>query len=137
MMVNSRFAVAIHILSLIAVTKDRTVLTSDFIAGSVNTNPVVVRRISSQLKKAHLLSSTAGVSGYVLTKTPQEISLLEVYKAVQAPDELFALHKSPNPACSVGKQIIGVLTNVFDTVQQAMERELQQQSLQHILDRIE
>ncbi len=137
MMVNSRFAVAIHILSLIAVTKDRTVLTSDFIAGSVNTNPVVVRRISSQLKKAHLLSSTAGVSGYALTKQPQQISLLEIYKAVQAPDELFALHKSPNPACDVGKQINGVLTNVFDTVQQAMEREMQQQSLQHILDRLQ
>lgn len=135
-MVNSRFAVAIHILSLIATTSDKALLTSDFIAGSVNTNPVVVRRISSLLKKAGLISSRKGISGYELTKQPEDISLYDIYRAVQEPEELFAIHQAPNPACSVGRQIGTTLTDVFGSVQQAMENELRSQTLQSILDRL-
>ena len=135
-MVNSRFAVAIHILSLIATTSDKALLTSDFIAGSVNTNPVVVRRISSLLKKAGLISSRKGISGYELTKKPEDISLYDIYRAVEEPEELFAIHQAPNLACSVGRQIGTTLTDVFGSVQQAMENELRSQTLQSILDRL-
>lgn len=135
-MVNSRFAVAIHILSLIATTSDKALLTSDFIAGSVNTNPVVVRRISSLLKKAGLISSRKGISGYELTKKPEDISLYDIYRAVEEPKELFAIHQAPNSACSVGRQIGTTLTDVFGSVQQAMENELRSQTLQSILDRL-
>lgn len=135
-MVNSRFAVAIHILSLIATTSDKALLTSDFIAGSVNTNPVVVRRISSLLKKVGLISSRKGISGYELTKKPEDISLYDIYRAVEEPKELFAIHQAPNPDCSVGRQIGTTLTDVFGSVQQAMENELRSQTLQSILDRL-
>lgn len=84
-MINSRLAVAIHILSLIS-TDERA--SSDMIAGSVNTNPVVVRRTISQLKKAGILTSRAGVPGASLKKDPSEIALLEVYRAVQNKEEL-------------------------------------------------
>ncbi|MBQ0138157.1 MAG: Rrf2 family transcriptional regulator [Kurthia sp.] len=135
-MVNSRFSVAIHILSLIASTKDNGLLTSDFIAGSVNTNPVVIRRISGQLKKAGLIQTKSGVSGYSLTKTPVEINLLDVYHAVQAPSELFAIHEHPNPNCSVGKEIEQTLDTIFSSVQQAMENELKVRTLEDVLQRI-
>lgn len=135
-MVNSRFSVAIHILSLIASTKDNGLLTSDFIASSVNTNPVVIRRISGQLKKAGLIQTKSGVSGYALTKTPVEVNLLDVYQAVQAPSELFAIHEHPNPNCSVGKQIEHTLDTIFSSVQQVVERELKNRTLEDVIQQI-
>lgn len=62
-MVNSRFSVAIHILSLIATTSDKSLLTSDFIAGSVNTNPVVVRRMIGVLKRQAYFYHIQGLRG--------------------------------------------------------------------------
>ncbi|MGG0658208.1 Rrf2 family transcriptional regulator [Rummeliibacillus pycnus] len=135
-MVNSRFSVAIHILSLIASTKDTHTLTSDFIASSVNTNPVVIRRICSQLKKAGLIASHAGISGYDLMVSPKDITLLDIYRAVQAPEDLFAIHDKPNPNCAVGKQIQSTLDDVFCSVQQAMESKLEEETLQDVLDHL-
>lgn len=100
-MINSRLAVAIHILSLISVDEKTS---SEIIADSVNTNPVVVRRMISLLKKADILTSRAGVPGASLKKDPADISLLEVYRAVQKQEELFAVHENPNPKCPVGKK---------------------------------
>lgn len=135
-MVNSRFSVAIHILSLIASTKDTHTLTSDFIASSVNTNPVVIRRICGQLKKAGLIASQAGISGYELVVSPKDITLLDIYRAVQAPEDLFAIHDNPNPNCAVGKQIQSTLDDVFCSVQQAMESKLEEETLQDVLDHL-
>ncbi|GIN88117.1 putative HTH-type transcriptional regulator YwnA [Heyndrickxia sporothermodurans] len=135
-MVNSRFAVAIHILSLIATTKDRDQLTSDWIASSVNTNPVVIRRISGMLRKAGILESKPGIAGSILTKAPSQITLLEVYKAVQPQEDLFSLHEKPNPECPVGKKIQSTLDDVFHSVQSAMESKLADQSLQDVLDHL-
>lgn len=100
-MINSRLAVAIHILSLISMDEKTS---SEIIADSVNTNPVVVRRMISLLKKADILTSRAGVPGASLKKDPADISLLEVYRAVQKQEELFAVHENPNPKCPVGKK---------------------------------
>lgn len=135
-MVNSRVSVAIHILSLIATTNDSNQLTSEWIASSVNTNPVVIRRISGQLKKANLIASNAGVAGYQLVKEPKDITLLDIYKAVQAPEELFAIHDNPNPECAVGKRIQSTLDNVFQSVQRAMEDKLTEETLQDVLDQL-
>lgn len=135
-MINSRFSVAIHILSLIASTKDSYAVTSDFIASSVNTNPVVIRRICGQLKKAGLIDSHAGISGYDLKLKPKEITLLDIYRAVQAPEDLFAIHDNPNPDCSVGKQIQSTLNEVYCSIQQAMESKLKEETLQDILDHL-
>ncbi|GEK33148.1 Rrf2 family transcriptional regulator [Kurthia sibirica] len=136
-MVNSRFSVAIHILSLIATVKDTGLLTSDYIAGSVNTNPVVIRRISSMLKKSGLIKSSPGVAGYALTTEPQHINLLTVYKAVQPQGNLFAIHEQPNPECPVGKRIESTLDDVFSNVQTAMENELKCRTLQDILQHLD
>lgn len=100
-MINSRLAVAIHILSLISMDEKAS---SEIIADSVNTNPVVVRRMISLLKKADILTSRAGVPGASLKKDPADISLLDVYRAVQKQEELFAVHENPNPKCPVGKK---------------------------------
>ena len=135
-MVNSRFSVAIHILSLIATTSDKSLLTSDFIAGSVNTNPVVVRRMIGVLKKAGLLSSQSGMAGYELLVEPKDLTLLAIYQAIDGPKQLFAIHDEPNPACAVGRKIQHTLERVYTSVWQAMEEQLQAQTLQDVLDQL-
>jgi len=135
-MVNSRFSVAIHILSLIATTSDKSLLTSDFIAGSVNTNPVVVRRMIGVLKKAGLLLSHSGVAGYELLVKPKNLTLLAIYQAIDGPEQLFAIHDEPNPACAVGREIQHTLEDVYTSIWQAMEAQLQAQTLQDVLDQL-
>lgn len=132
---NSRLAVAIHIMVLVA-SNSREPLSSDMIAGSVNTNPVVIRRISGMLKKAGLLTSRAGITGSELTKDPAHISLLDIFKAVQPKDELFAIHEKPNPNCAVGKNIQSALDVTFDRAQRAMETELANQSLKDVMNHL-
>ncbi|MCI4127360.1 Rrf2 family transcriptional regulator [Bacillus haynesii] len=129
-MVNTRLSVAIHILSLIAANPRES---SEMIAGSVNTNPVVIRRLISQLKKGGILTSRPGVAGATLKRDPEDISLLDIYRAVQPQEELFAIHDKPNPNCPVGRQIQTTLDQTFHSVQQAMENELASKSLKDVL----
>lgn len=132
-MINTRMSVAIHILSLIAINPK---LSSDQIADSVTTNPVVIRRISGELKKAGLVTSRAGIPGFSLTRDPEKITLLDVYKAIHIEKELFSIHDKPNPNCPVGKKIQGTLDVTFDSVQTAMETELGNKTLQEVVDHL-
>ncbi|MFJ7954270.1 Rrf2 family transcriptional regulator [Lysinibacillus sp. NPDC096418] len=132
-MINTRLSVAIHILSLIST--DST-LSSEKIASSVSTNPVVIRRISSDLKKAGILTSKVGVSGSSLTRNPSNITLFDIYKAVHLEKELFPIHNNPNPDCHVGKKIQHTLNLTFDSVQTAMENELKNKTLQDVMNHL-
>ncbi|WP_442637193.1 Rrf2 family transcriptional regulator [Rossellomorea marisflavi] len=132
-MINTRLSVAIHIMSLVAMDPKQS---SDQIAQSVTTNPVVIRRLSGDLKKAGLLTSQAGVPGFNLTRDPQDITLLDIYKAVNMEKELFSIHDKPNPKCPVGKRIQGTLDETFRSVQVAMENELNEQTLKDIMNHL-
>ncbi|WP_238649679.1 Rrf2 family transcriptional regulator [Paenibacillus piscarius] len=137
MNISTRFAVAIHILTLIDSNKDGK-STSEWIAGSVNTNPVVIRRLTGMLSKAGLVEVRPGVAGAKLTRSAADITLLEIYKAVNAVEEnsLFAVHEHPNPECPVGKNIAGAIVPVFSQAQKAMEDELQKVTLDQIVHQI-
>ncbi|MCM3028150.1 Rrf2 family transcriptional regulator [Bacillus safensis] len=132
-MLNTRLSVAIHILSL--VSSDAT-LSSEEISGSVNTNPVVIRRISSDLKKAGILTSKVGIRGSSLTRDPSEITLFDIYTAVHLEKELFSIHNNPNPKCHVGEKIQDTLNTTFDSVQKAMENELKSKTLQDVINHL-
>lgn len=121
---NSRFAVAIHILTLIARGEGRPV-TSEYIAGSVNTNPSFVRRLLSQLTRAGLTTAQMGTGGgALLTRPPEQISLGDVYRALDE-DGIFGMHQEqPNPACPVGRNIQAMLETRFDAARRALEAEL-------------
>lgn len=134
--VNNRMSVAIHALSLIALTEQKELLTSDYIAGSVNTNPVVIRRITSSLSKAGLLRLGKGTKGMSLTREPHAITLLDVYKAVTPEHELFAIHKGSNIECRVGRSIETRLGEVYSGLSQKLEDELAAVTLEMIIDRI-
>lgn len=111
---NTRFATAIHILTLLA--KDpQEWLTSDWIAGSVNVNPVVVRKELINLKKSGLIESRQGkVGGVRIAKNPEQINISEIYKSVKNTEVLGKRNQNPNPLCSVGKDINKNLDILFD-----------------------
>ena len=126
---NSRFAVAVHILTLIAREEGRPV-TSEYIAGSVNTNPSLVRRLLSHLTRAGLTTSQMGAGGGALLARPADrITLRDVYRAVDE-GEVFGLHRErPNPACPVGRNIQSLLEARFETATRAMEAELERTTI--------
>ncbi|MGG4141794.1 Rrf2 family transcriptional regulator [Paenibacillus algorifonticola] len=137
MAVVSRYTVALHILTLLAysATKhSKEYLTSEFIAKSVNTNPVFIRRILSTLSKAGLVNVRHGTgAGWCLAVEPRKISLLNVYEAVEQ-KELFDYHHStPNPICPIGGNISSALEPLYFSAEQAMKAELARSSIGDLL----
>ena len=126
MQISSRFTLAIHIFACIEVFQDDYKVTSDFLAGSTNVNPVIVRKILGQLKGAGLVEVARGSGGASIPKPLDEISFLDIYHAVECVGngELFHFHENPNRACPVGKNIHTVLDDKLMRVQKAMECEL-------------
>ncbi|EJW17198.1 Rrf2 family transcriptional regulator [Paenibacillus alvei] len=133
MKISSRFSVAVHILSLLALEPNAH-HTSEWMAGSVNTNPVVIRRVTSQLKKAGLVDVRPGTGGATLCKPASDIHLLDVYRAVEAVEEgeLFGFHEHPNPKCPIGANIESVLQLVMLRAQSAMEKVLAEVTLDQL-----
>ncbi len=125
MQISSRFTMAIHMFACINTFVDRK-MTSDFMAGSIGTNPVIIRKLLQQLKTAGLVEVARGTGGVTITKPLEEIRFLDVYRAVEcSPDEeLFHFHENPNPECPVGRNIHHILDDKLTRVQKAMEREL-------------
>src|SRR5579884_4384403 len=104
MRVASRFAIAVHVLSLLA-TGAESEHTSEWMAGSVGVNPVVVRNVLGMLRRAGLVRTRQGAPGAGLERPLAGITLLDVYRAVEADGDLFTIHPRPNPACAVGSGI--------------------------------
>lgn len=121
---NSRFAVAVHILTLLG-QGGGAPMTSEYVAGSVNTNPSLVRRLLGMLARAGLTTSQFGAGGGALLARPaDQITLGDVYRAVDAGD-LFGMHpEAPNPACPVGRNIQAVLETRIGAAERAMQAEL-------------
>lgn len=134
MKISSRFTVAVHILSLVAIERS-AVCTSEWIAASVNTNPVVIRRVLGQLRNAGLIQVRRGLGGASLHKPLDEVTLLDVYHAVEVVEEgeLFQFHDAPNPDCPVGANIQAVLELVLLRAQEAMEAVLREVTMEELV----
>ena len=139
MQISSRFTIAIHMMTCMETFKEDYKITSDFLAGSINVNPVVIRRILSQLRDAGLIEVKRGTGGAALAKKPEEITFLDVYRAVECIEEntLFHFHENPNPNCPVGRNIHNILDDKLLQVQGAMERELESITLADVLRNLE
>ena len=135
MQISSRFTIAVHIFVCIDTFKDDCKITSDFLASSVNVNPVIIRKILSQLKNAGLVEVQLGSGGTSISKPLEEINLLDIYFAVECIDngELFHFHENPNHKCPVGRNIHNVLDSKLEQVQKALENELQKITLADII----
>jgi Rrf2 family protein len=134
---STRFAVAIHLLVGLALHQGRVVRSED-LACSVNTNPAVVRRILGLLADAGLTQAQMGQGGgTVLARPAGQITLLDIYRAVEEP-HYFALHRSgPNPACYIGHAIIPVLETEFQRVTGAMDAALMATTVADVARQVE
>ena len=136
MQISSRFTIGLHILTAIDTFQNDYKVTSEFLAGSIQTNPVVVRRILGQLKNAGLIESSQGVAGITIPKSLDQITFYDVYTAVEPVEEgdLFRFHDSPNPDCPVGRNIHRLLDGKLREIQNAMEEKMRCYTLADLHD---
>lgn len=128
--ISSRFTIAVHTLLCIARFSGSQKVTSAFIAGSVNVNPVVIRRTLGQLKEAGIVLVEAGVGGATLARPAERITLLDVYRAVDCVQgDLFSFHANPNPECPVGRNVHAVLDGEVAAAQHALEQRLSETTI--------
>ena len=126
MQITSKFTIAIHIITAIEYFSEKETVTSNFLAGSVGANPVIVRNVMGKLKEAGIISISQGKSGISLAKSLDKITFYDVYKAVECVDGegLFHFHENPNIKCPVGKNIHKAMDDKLQRVQHAMEEKL-------------
>lgn len=132
-MFSTKLSVSVHILCLIARRAGEAV-TSDCIAGSICTNPALIRRLMSRLKKAGLIRTCPRRGALGLAKPAQAVSLWDVFCAVEPQRSLFDLHTGTNADCPVGANIGAVMTAALGRVQAGFEADLQSIRLSDILD---
>lgn len=136
MQIASRFTIAVHVLTCIEVFQDEEPMNSTSIAGSVGVNPVIIRKIFGQLKTAGLIRVQRGGNGGVfLAKPANEISLFDIYSAVESieQEELFHFHENPNTNCPVGRNIHHTMEGRLSRIQNAMETEMKGMKLSEII----
>ena len=134
MQISSRFTLAIHIFACIDTFGNECKVTSDILAGSTNVNPVIIRKILGQLKGAGLIDVARGTGGTTVAKPLDQITFLDVYRAVECVEngDLFHFHDNPNDSCPVGRNIHQILDDKLLRVQSAMEKELASITLEEL-----
>ncbi|GAA0982684.1 Rrf2 family transcriptional regulator [Acrocarpospora macrocephala] len=136
MAANSRLTIAAHALAWLALAQRRgqEILTSEQVAASVNTNPVIIRRSLGDLRRSGLVNVRHGAgAGWSLARAPESITLLEVYDAVEQ-EPPFGMHRTePNLECPVGRGIRPALGEIYDRVEQAVRQELAATSIADVL----
>lgn len=126
---DTRFSCAVH--ALIMISESKEPLSSERIGKSVGTNASYIRKLTSLLKRGGILVSKQGVSGFSLACPPEEITFLKIYRAVSESEEfhLFDLHQNPNDECVVGRHIQPVLSSAFSSIENSVERALEEKTL--------
>lgn len=125
---NAKFATAIHILSLLEYCKGER-LSSEYIAGSINLNPALVRKEISHLKKSGFIASKEGNGGgFYLARAAEQILLSEIFRSVKSV-QLLGRYNKPNPECPVGRQINGNLDLLYADAELSLIQELEKHNL--------
>ena len=127
---------AVHVLTVLAY-KEGDRVTSAFLAGSVNTNPVIIRRLLLALQRAKLVETRQGAgAGSRLSRSPARINLAQIYRAVEECETFSTPSRKPNAACPVGQCMRDTLQKVFASAQQALERDLEQKNLADLIESV-
>ncbi|MFG2677171.1 Rrf2 family transcriptional regulator [Streptomyces sp. NBC_00341] len=136
MSANSKLTVAVHALAWVGLYQSRgnEVATSEQIAESANTNPVVIRRLLGQLRSAGLVHARRGAgAGWLMSRELADITVLDVYDAIES-GPLFDMHRAePNQECVVGAGIQPALSNVYSRLDQTLRGELARTTLADVL----
>ena len=135
MQITSKFTVAVHILTCIEVFGGQMRVTSEFLSGSTGVNAVIIRNVLGLLREAGIVETRQGSGGAHLTRSLDEITLYDIYLAVECIDDdgLFRFHENPNAQCPVGRNIHKVMDSRLAAAQTAMENELKNTTLADIV----
>ena len=135
MQISSKFTIAVHMMTCMAYFTEMEKVTSDFLAGSVGTNPVIIRNLMLSLKNAGLIEVKRGTGGATIKKSLEEITLFDLYTAVENEKEkgIFRFHENPNPACPVGSTIHKTLDGRLAQIQDAMEAQMRSVTLWDVI----
>ena len=135
MQITSKFTVAVHILTCIDIFGGQMRVTSDFLSGSTGVNAVIVRNVLGQLRNAGIVETRQGSGGAHLAKALDEITLYDIYKAVDCVDDegLFHFHENPNADCPVGRNIHKAMNGRLEAAQAALENELKSTTLAQVV----
>ncbi len=139
MQISSKFTIGVHLLAVTDYFGEDEKVTSNILAGSIGVNPVIVRNVMGDLKEAGLISISQGKSGISLTKSPEQITFYDVYKAVDSvnDDGLFHFHEHPNPECPIGRNIHKAMDSKLEKVQKRMEDEMKNITLADVMTDIQ
>lgn len=136
MRTSCRFAMAVHVLTVLAY-KDGARVTSSLLARSVNTNPVIIRRLLLALQRARLIDTCKGAgAGSRLSRSPARINLAEIYRAVEEIEPFARPTRKPNATCPVGNCIRASLEKIFHSAQEALERDLEQTTIAGLIENV-
>ena len=135
MQITSKFTAAVHILTCIDIFGGQMRVTSDFLSGSTGVNAVIVRGVLGQLRNAGIVETRQGSGGAHLAKALDEITLYDIYKAVDCIDDegLFHFHENPNVDCPVGRNIHKAMDGRLSAAQAALENELKSTTLAQVV----
>lgn len=138
MRINIQFSSAIHVLLMIALLSDRYKVTSEFIASSVGSNPVEIRKLLSSLRKADIIEVARGSGGAKLKKMPKDITLLDIYSAVDSTslDELIGLHAHPEQRCPFGRNIYNILAEPYAEIGEAVRQKMSSITLELLCSKL-
>ena len=137
MQITSRFTIAVHIITALDYFKDMDRVNSEFLAGSVGVNPVIVRTVIGKLREAGILHTVKGSSGAELARPLDAITFYDIYKAVDSVNEeegLFHFHEQPNPECPVGRNIHKAMDGKLAEIQRTMEEEMKHMTLADVVE---
>ena len=136
MRTSCRFAMAVHVLSFLAY-KEGDRVTSQCLSGSVNTNPVIIRRLLLDLQRAKLVETSKGAgAGSRLSRSPRRINLAEIYRAVEACEPFASPSRKPNSDCPVGHIMRETLEKIFASAERALEKDLEKTSLADVINAV-
>ena len=134
MRTSCRFAMAVHVLALLAYREGDRV-TSACLAGSINTNPVIVRRLLLALQRAKLIDTCKGAgAGSRLNFSPKRVNMAQIYRAVEATEPFTTPSRKPNTDCPVGHCMREELEKIFVSAQNALERDLGKTTLADVIE---
>lgn len=138
MQISTKFTIAIHILTATEYFSSENKITSDFLAGSTGTNPVIIRNIMAQLKDAGLIAVKRGPGGMTLARPLAKITFLDVYQAVEtnSGEELFRFHERPHPDCPVGRNLHRSLDGALCDIQRSFEKEMAKHTVGEVYEKM-
>lgn len=139
MRISAKCSSAVHVLMMIAMLPEHCKVTSEFLASSVGIHAVEVRKLLSSLKKAGIIDVVRGPGGATLKKDPKDITLLDIYGAVDSTsiDELIGVHSNPAQECPFGKNIGDVLAQPYAEISDAVREKMEDITLEQLIARLQ